>query len=263
LDDLVAFESKRDVTCWTSFRQLDWFIAEKSYSETGTLAKIVAIKSLVRGAWAKASAAAKGDVVTAADLERAATLPALEFSPEQQKKLKSFANDVGEENFTNYQKSAEHLRVVLAVLQDEIRAGGQLKPIDGDGLHKLADMATTLSLLLNKESGAKAEAEKSEAIEVTQVQEAFAALSKKLGLENPPRKGTPLEAAAVARDLQPITQKLIEGKIKALNVFNKTTGSITSDLNKVTRIPLTEEATQHLMKLVQSFDHFVASGIDP
>src|SRR5512132_986385 len=63
LADLVAFESKRDVTCWTSFRQLDWFIAEKSYSETGTLGKIVAIKSLVRGAWAKASAAAKGDVV--------------------------------------------------------------------------------------------------------------------------------------------------------------------------------------------------------
>ena len=263
LDDLVAFESKRDVTCLTSFRQLDLFIAEKSYSETGTLAKIVAIKGLVRGVWAKASAAATGDQVKAADLEKAVTLPALEFSPEQQKKLKSFANDVGEENFTNYQKSAEHLRVVLAVIQDEIRAGGQLKAMDGEALGKLADMATTLSLLLNKEAGEKAEAAKSEAIEVAEVQEAYAALSKKLGLANPPRKGTPLEAAAVARDLQPLTKKLIEGKIKALNVFNKTTGSITSDLNKVTRIPLTEEATQHLMKLVQSFNHFVASGIDP
>ena len=263
LDELVAFESKRDVTCWTSFRQLDWFIAEKSYSETGTLAKIVAIKGLVRGVWAKASAAASGDQVKAADLEKAVSLPALEFSPEQQKKLKSFANDVGEENFTNYQKSAEHLRVVLAVIQDEIRAGGQLKPMDGEALHKVADMATTLSLLLNKEAGDKAEAARSEAIEVAQVQEAYAALSKKLGLANPPRKGTPLDAPAVARDLQPLTKKLIDGKIKALNVFNKTTGSITSDLNKVTRIPLTEEATQHLMKLVQSFNHFVASGIDP
>src|SRR6187397_1908620 len=72
-------ESKRDVTCWTSFRQLDWFIAEKSYSETGTLAKIVAIKGLVRAAWAKASAAAKGERVSAADLEHAVSLPALEF----------------------------------------------------------------------------------------------------------------------------------------------------------------------------------------
>ena len=263
LDDLVAFESKRDVTCWTSFRQLDWFIAEKSYSETGTLAKIVAIKSLVRGAWAKASAAARGEQVTAADLTAAVSLPALEFSPEQQKKLQSFANDVGVENFTNYQKSAEHLRVVLSVIQDEIRAGGELKALDAEGVRKLADVATTLSLLLLKESGARAEAAKSEAIEVPQVQEAFAALGKKLGLENPPRTGKPLEAEAIGRELQPLTQRLIEGKIKALNVFNKTTGSITSDLNKVTRIPLTEEATQHLTKLVQSFDHFVASGVDP
>ena len=263
LDELVAFESKRDVTCWTSFRQLDWFIAEKSYSETGTLAKIVAIKGLVRAAWAKASAMAKGDRVTAGDLERAASLPAIEFSPEQQKRLKSFANDIGVENFTNYQKSAEHLRIVLAVLADEIRAGGDLKPMDAEGLRKLSDAATTLSLMLLKESGARAESAKSEEIEVAQVQEAFAALKAKLGLENPSRKATPLGADAVARDLQPLTRRLIEGKIKALNVFNKTTGSITSDLNKVTRIPLTEEATQHLTKLVQSFDHFVASGVDP
>ena len=144
LDDLVAFESKRDVTCWTSFRQLDWFIAEKAYSETATLAKIVAIKSLVRGAWAKASAAARGPEVTAADLTAAVSLPALEFSPEQQKKLQSFANDVGVENFTNYQKSAEHLRVVLSVIQDEIRAGGGLKALDAEGVRKLADVATTL-----------------------------------------------------------------------------------------------------------------------
>ena len=263
LDDLVAFESKRDVTCWVSFRQLDWFIAEKAYSETATLAKIVAIKSLVRGAWAKASAAARGEQVTAADLTAAVSLPALEFSPEQQKKLQSFANDVGEENFTNYQKSAEHLRVVLSVIQDEIRAGGELKALDAGGVRKLADVATTLSLLLLKESGARAEAAKEEAIEVPEVQEAFAALGKKLGLANPPRTGKPLEAEAIGRELHPLTQRLIEGKIKALNVFNKTTGSITSDLNKVTRIPLTEEATQHLTKLVQSFDHFVASGIDP
>jgi hypothetical protein len=263
LDELVALESKRDVTCWTSFRQLDWFIAEKSYSETGTLAKIVAIKSLVRGAWARASAAAKGAQVTAADLTQAVSLPTPELPAEQQKKLESFANDIGVENFTNYQKTAEHLRVVLAVVADEIRAGGGLKPLDAGAVRALADMATTLSLLLLKESGERAEAARSEAIEVPQVQEAFAALGKKHGLSNPPRSGKPLEPEAVTRELQPLTQRLIEGKIKALNVFNKTTGSITSDLNKVTRIPLTEEATQHLMKLVQSFDHFVASGIDP
>src|SRR5688572_24917354 len=218
LDDLVALESKRDVTCWTSFRQLDWFIAEKSYSETGTLAKIVAIKGLVRGAWARASAAAKGAQVTAADLTQAVSLPTPELPAEQQKKLESFANDIGVENFTNYQKTAEHLRVVLAVIADEIRAGGDLKPLDAGAVRALADMATTLSLLLLKESGERAEAARSEAIEVPQVQEAFAALGKKYGLGNPPRTGKPLEAEAVSRELQPLTQRLIDGKIKALNV---------------------------------------------
>ncbi|HEU5057863.1 MAG TPA: CRTAC1 family protein [Kofleriaceae bacterium] len=263
LDELVTLESKRDVTCWTSFRQLDWFIAEKSYSETGTLAKIVAIKGLVRGAWAKASASARGAQVTVADLGAAVSLPTPTLPAEQQKKLESFANDIGVENFTNYQKTAEHLRVVLAVIADEIRAGGDLKPLDAEAVRALADVSTTLSLLLLKESAARADAVKSEAIEVPQVQEAYAALGKKYGLGNPPRKGRPLEPDAVARELQPLTRRLIEGKIKALAVFNKTTGSITSDLNKVTRVPLTEEATQHLMKLVQSFNHFVASGIDP
>ncbi|MBL4632716.1 MAG: hypothetical protein JKY56_02520, partial [Kofleriaceae bacterium] len=43
LDQLVELESVRDVTCWTSFRQLDWYIAEKSYGEFATLAKVAAI----------------------------------------------------------------------------------------------------------------------------------------------------------------------------------------------------------------------------
>jgi hypothetical protein len=264
LDELLALETKRDVTCWTSFRQLDWYIAEKSYSETGTLAKIVAIKGLVRAVWARASASAKGTMVTAADLTAVVTLPKIEFAPEKQKQLESFANDVGLENFTNYQKTAEHWRVVLAVVQDQIVAGGAgLKPMDPEALRTLADMATSLSLLLLKESGARAQADKSESIEVPQVQAAYAALREKHRLENPAGKASPLDAEAIAREVQPLTRRLIEGKIKALNVFNKTTGSITSDLNKVTRVPLTADATQHLMRLVQSFNHFVGSGIDP
>ncbi|HUS67839.1 MAG TPA: CRTAC1 family protein [Kofleriaceae bacterium] len=265
LDELGSLETKRDVTCWTSFRQLDWFIAEKSYSEFGTLAKIAAIKGLVRAVWIKASGAAKGKVITLADLTGAVKLPEVEIPAERRGDLATFANDVGLENFTNYQKTAEHWRVVLSVLQDEIYAGGEspLKPMDQDALRKVADMATTLSLMLLKETGAAAEAAKSETVEGEHVQAAYASLREAHGLENPERPAHRLDAKEVEVELQPLTRRLIEGKITSLNVFNKTTGSITSDLNKVTRVPLTEASTDHFMKLVQSFDHFVTSGIDP
>src|SRR5688500_3411033 len=117
LDELGSLETKKDVTCWVSFRQLDWFIAEKSYSEFGTLAKIAAIKGLVRATWVKASEAAKGTTVTVADLTGAVKLPAVEIPAERRGDLATFANDVGLENFTNYQKTAEHWRVLLSVLQ--------------------------------------------------------------------------------------------------------------------------------------------------
>ena len=265
LDELGSLETKKDVTCWVSFRQLDWFIAEKSYSEFGTLAKIAAIKGLVRATWVKASEAAKGKTVTVADLTGAVKLPVVEIPPERRGDLATFANDVGLENFTNYQKTAEHWRVLLSVLQDEIYAGGEspLKPMEPDALRELSDMATTLSLMLLKETGAAATAAKSETVEGEHVQTAYAALRKAHGLENPERPAQRLDVKEVEVELQPLTRRFIEGKISALNVFNKTTGSITSDLNKVTRVPLTEEATNHFMKLVQSFNHFVTSGIDP
>src|SRR5688572_16512637 len=149
LDELAALESKKDVTCWTSFRQLDWFIAEKSYSEFGTLAKIAAVRRLVRAAWANAAQAAKGDRITAADFDAAVKLPQINVEQDRKAELQSFANDIGLQNFTDYQKTAEHWRVVLAVIMDEIYRGGDapLKPLDGDALHKLADAATTLSLM--------------------------------------------------------------------------------------------------------------------
>src|SRR5690606_32588629 len=101
-------ETQKDVTCWTSFRQLDWFIAEKPFSELGTLAKTKAIKQLTRAAWARASAAAKGATVTAADIDAAVSLPAISVG-EKKSELASFANDIGIQNYTDYQKTAEHL----------------------------------------------------------------------------------------------------------------------------------------------------------
>ena len=62
-DRIAELEKKRDVTCWTSFRQLDNFIAEMTYSDAATLTKIVASKALVESIWIEATKKAAGGPV--------------------------------------------------------------------------------------------------------------------------------------------------------------------------------------------------------
>ena len=266
LDELVSLESKKDVTCWTSFRQLDWFIAEKTYSEFGTLAKITAMKGLVRATWEKASTAAKGGAVTDADIKAAVKLPDIKLSAQQQTNLTTFANDIGLKNFTDYQKTAEHTRMVLAVIQDEMYStGGQpkLRPLDPAAVRALTDAATTLSLMMLKESGKAAETAKSTIIEGPHVQAAYKTLIAQLALSNTPHARQPLAQEQIQLHLQPITKKLIDNKVEALLAYNKGTRNPVADLNKVTRIPLTDDGLAAMMMQAQSFVHFVAAGFEP
>jgi biopolymer transport protein ExbD len=266
LDELVSVESKKDVTCWVSFRQLDWFIAEKPYSEFGTLAKITAMKGLVRATWEKASTAAKGGAVTDADIKAAVKLPDIKLSAQQQTSLTTFANDIGLKNFTDYQKTAEHTRMVLAVIQDEMYStGGQpkLRPLDPAAVRALTDAATTLSLMMLKESGKAAETAKSTIIEGPHVQAAYKTLIAQLALSNTPHARQPLAQEQIQLHLQPITKKLIDNKVEALLAYNKGTRNPVADLNKVTRIPLTDDGLAAMMMQAQSFVHFVAAGFEP
>jgi hypothetical protein len=265
IDELEKLETTKDVTCWTSFRQLDWFIAEKSYSEFGTLAKIAAMKALVRATWQKATAAAKGPQVTAADVDGAVTLPKIELTGKVGSELASFANDIGIKNFTDYQKTAEHTRIALAVIKDEMyRTGGspRLKPLDASGIRALSSAATTLSLMVLKESSKAADAAGSQVIEGPHVQEAHKKLAGELGLSNEPYPRQPLAPEQVAAHLQPLTKRLIDAKVTALQKFNKGTSTV-ADLNKVTRIPVTEDGLKAMLLNAQSFVHFIAGGYEP
>jgi hypothetical protein len=265
LEELVALETKKDVTCWTSFRQLDWFIAEKSMGEFGTLAKTRAIKLLARAAWLKASKAATGAEVSAADFKASVKLPKVAVAPAQRDKLESFANDIGLQNYTDYQKTTEHWRVVLALIQDEINHGGEgaPRPMTDDGLRELADLTTTLSLMLLKKSGARAEADKTNLIEGPQVQAAYTEIAKTHGLERTPRPRKPLGGDQVKARLMPLTKALIDGKTQALQSFNKTSDQIITDLNRVSRMKLSPEAVAIFVRDTQSFIHFVAAGFEP
>lgn len=279
LSELAALESEKDVTCWTSFRQLDWFIAEKSYDEYATLAKVRAIKALVRAAWAKASAASSGANVSAADIAAVVELPNISLEPSQSTEFAEFTNDIGLKNYSDYQKTAEHWRVVLAVVQDEMyETGGkpQLKPLQSEGLQSLADVTTTLSLMLLKESAMAAEENQSEFIGGEHVKTAYQAIATAHDLGSAPRKRSASTASVVKDHLQPLTRTLLDGKYRALKAFNHgskgtakgpssepTAQGILEDLNRVARMPLTAEAVTLLQRQLQSFVHFVAAGYNP
>lgn len=266
LDELVALESERDVTCWTSFRQLDWYIAEKSYGEFATLAKVAAGKALVRAAWARASKIAKGNKVSTADFAQAIQLPEVALSETIQSEFAAFTNDIGLKNYSDYQATAEHWRLVLAVLQDEmVETGGRptLKAIDKEGLSSLANAATTLSLMLLKQSAAAADEASREHIEAEHIKQAYQAIVAETGLQSAPRKRQALSSDLIAKHLQPLGRRLIDGKFKALQSFNKGGIDILENLNRVARMPLTADAVQLLQRDLQSFVHFVAAGHSP
>jgi len=262
LDMMAALETKKDVTCWTSFRQLDWFISEKSYSEFATLTKIAAMKALLRGALHKARTASARRELTAEDF-KGVSIPAATLDQARRADLTKLAANVGLKDYNDYSQTAEHWRVVIGVLQDEIRHGGGGATVSDDGLRAMAELATRLSLMLLKRSGAAATAGKRRRIEGKDVQDAFRSLSTELKLANPKRAPDTNRATAALRLLPPLTKKLIDGKVAALRSYNKGAAKVLADLNKVSRLPLTRGAAGLLLRDLQSLAHFVSAGFEP
>jgi len=267
LAQIATQETTKDVTCWTSFRQLDSFISSNQYSNFAVLAKITAVKALLRAAWEKASIASPNATLKADDFAKNVDVDAGVMTDAQKDQLAAFAKDLGMKAYKDYRTTSEHWRLVLSVMTDEIAQSGNgtnLKPLDADALAAYAELATRLSLLVLQGSGELARNERSPLIEGSHVKRAYADLSKRLGLVNAdrPLKNLP-DAETVAR-LSPLTKTLIEGKITALQTFNKDSKDLLTDLNRVTpKIPVTPEAIAIWTRDLQSFAHFVAGGYEP
>ncbi len=270
VEAIAQQEATKDVTCWTSFRQLDSFISSGEYSNFAVLAKITAVKGLVRAAGERASREGLGDAVTAADLRASATLDATlgssggSPSPERQHALAAFATDLGMRAYKDYRTTSEHWRVVLAVLQDEIDAGvTNLRPLSADGLVELAEVTTRLSLRMLERAGTLAREERSPMIEGAHVKRAHDEIAKELGLLNSPPPAKPLALADVTERIAPLTRALIEAKIHALQTFNQDSRDLVTDLNRITKTRVLPDALDVWMKDLQSFAHFVAGGYEP
>ena len=116
------------------------------------------MKSWVQSLWAKASKNATEDTIQPQHVEDAATIPAIGNGSTSQD-VSTFANGIGLKNFNDYQKTAEHWRLIFSVMMEAIAKPDpkrQLKPFSEEALSALADKATTLSLHLLKSSTTQA-----------------------------------------------------------------------------------------------------------
>src|ERR1019366_6584712 len=132
------------------------------------LAKITAVKALLRAAWEKASISSPHATLSADDFAKNVSVDAGVMDDKKTAELASFATDLGMKAYKDYRTTSEHWRVVLSVMSDEIAnsgSGTNLKPLEPDALTAYADLATRLSLLVLQTSGELAREERSPLIE--------------------------------------------------------------------------------------------------
>jgi hypothetical protein len=261
-------EQHKDVTCWTSFRQLDNFIAEKTYSDAATLTKIVASKALVEAMWVAATEKAAGAPVDAAHLQAVVGDWAVELPEERKAELQKYADDQNLQIFRDYRTTSEHWRVVLSIATDQLaRRAPDVAPLTPEGEDALALLATRVALALLTESGEIATAARSPFIEPDHVQAAYVNLEKKLGLP----AAAPRVAPAPAEDdpvalavRKSITRKMIDAKIEALRAYNHTSGDLHAELDRISKsFPLTDAGADKLFAELQAFAAFFAAGKEP
>ncbi len=262
VDAITELEVTKDVTCWTSFRQLDSFVATRQYSEYATLTKIAAIKSLTRALWRRASQKSAASVLDASDLEDVASLERVALLGDRKQALGTMADELGMKAFADYRKTSEHWRVVLSLLEDELRQPTDLKPLTEKAEQALSEHVTTLSLALLVNSGEQAIIAHSPMIEAEHVRQAHKALAERYGLQSVAVEPSKPDAKALD-NLRQITGKLIEGKVKALRHYNKSEGSVAADLQKISNLPLDPGGVDALVKMARDFARFFVEGRDP
>jgi enediyne biosynthesis protein E4 len=263
VSEIATLEMARDVTCWTSFRQLDNFISAKTYSDFATLTKIVAVKALVRSVWAAASEASAGDPIGVEHIEKVFSIEA-ELPEAKKAELEKFAESLGWQQFHDYRTTSEHWRILLSVATDELASPTPaLAPLSDEGRQRLALVTTRLALSLLTESGAIATEARTPLIEAEHVKKAYANL---LARHEIPEKdapvGTPDHAKAKVARMH-VTKGLIDAKIQALRHYNQASDDLHAELQKISKIPITREAVEKLEAELRAFTAFFLQGHEP
>lgn len=249
---IEALETERDVTCWSSFQQLDNFVATKRLERPAVRAKSDHVKRLARALWQRAAATARapgsrGNHVFA-DL-----LPAMRDY--------GWSLDVND-----YRTTSEHWRTLLAVTFDELaHPTGTLMPLDADGLDAFGQLLPHISVGLLHEATVAAEASRSDSVRPMHIAQAADILAERLGVVayiDPVTTKRP----AIAPDLElvrTLTGALAQSKARALRRYNGGADGLVDALNRTQGPPLSTEAADALIADLTRFVSFVATGRRP
>jgi len=248
-------EIAADVTCWTSFRQLDSFLSALTYSEHATLTKIAAIKRLVLAVWAKAAEGTDAQVTAKAIREAGSKV-----LPGDVPQDPNVANAL-----VDYRKTSERWRLLLALAQDEILRPTGLKPLADGAEEELAKMADHASIALLVAAGDEARKAGARHIEPDHVKAVLAGLAKRFDLAVEARKASasPPPRADRIKELSYLTRALIDDKMKALKAFNRLPQQVVAAFNKISKLPFDPEALAVLTSGTRQWAYGFTRGLDP
>lgn len=268
---VLFIDAKRDATCWTTVRQIETYYSNTDIDEVLVQLNLEIIKDIVRRIWARASDdSSLLPMLTKRDIERAV--------PETltgRLKDSFLVQDLSSKNFYDqYGKLSENWRVLSSVLDDyivfrwdsTIQAYPKLKPLSENAMNYLADIIVSISAFVLREAhNLTHEGYISEEVLKAVFKDVVTDFDDNFSYISWDKHDYYFESQEEALSfLKKKNKAIIQGKVDALSQYNDVLSVETTYqnlFNKLVDIPLTEEASQHIVKHLNNLTRYVALGI--
>ncbi len=215
-------EGDKDVKCWTSFKQLETFIAGCQLDPRTTHLKVAAVKSYVDHVWKEAATHTK-DVISREELDATVS----RIFPHTSLELVRFTVQLGTitvtvpfHDVTNYEDTVEPLRL-LQTLAKEVQAQSPERPaLTMGAIESARHLIALLSTALLREAAEIARARRHASIEAEDLLEVDRRLAAELGIARIDPDRAPENIRANTESPRDAMLAVARAKIGALAEFN-------------------------------------------
>lgn len=270
LSTILAQESKKDATCWSSVRMIEGFSLGRQMTPTAEVARIEVTRALLERVWRRASAESAGTTLLSAEAITAAT-------PSEVQKAKDAmdiaaakapgAEAMGQatQGMTDVQKTTENWRAILSIILSETLDSAGLAQLDAEAAKTLAQTSTAMTSLVLRKAATFAEEAKRDRVALEDIQAAYAELvgdwfEGAPKTEDRKQKTRSMNDAAfqVAREA---TLKNAEGKLQALSEYNHLkkapsfdeAGKVAPYLSQLVGFPVSPDGAERLAEELRQF----------
>lgn len=291
LESIRSQESAKDATCWTTVRMMDNYYALRPIDETAIFLKFEIMKGLLLKLWREASAKEKEPQISVETVKKIVPLQIQQEIPAVDPASILNLDPSIKTSIADFHRITENWRTLVSVLFEQLIAshGGKLSKAETlkipttDAADYLAKTLTVLNIHLLRQAKLHADGLHHESILQDDLKAGYLSLLETLKLPRDPaspanRKAeTRTAAAAVAgtdpwvrSELMKITQKNIDNKVAALTKWNgvafdpaKDYPTLLERVNKITPLPLTEDALIALLEELRTVTRLIAEGKRP